>query len=128
MRKNIKKIIVSLALVSAFLVNGVQSRAETKTWKVYHNQGAPSNEGVFKCKQNMPAGGNVVVVNMTSYTNLGKTTIKTYRSLYPNDCKFLSASKKQQVLYVDPKMAENIEVSMSTTSAESTLAEGNFIR
>ena len=117
-----------MALVSAFLVNGIQSQATTKSWKVYHDQGAPSNAGVSKCTQNMPKGGTVVAINMTSFSNLSNTTIKTYRSLYPNDSKGLTSSKREQVLYVLKNQAEDIVVSMSTTSAKSTSASGNFVR
>lgn len=128
MRKNIKKIIVSLALVSAFLVNGVQSQAETKPWKVYHNQGAPSNEGVFMCERTMSKGGTVALVKMTSYTNLAKTTIKTYRKGHENAAKFLNASNKEVTFFVNKDYDETLVVSMSTTSAETTSAEGNFTR
>ncbi len=128
MRKNVKKVIASMILVSAFLVNSVQSQAVTKSWKVYHSQGAPSTAGVFKCTQNMPKGGTVVAVNMTSYSNLSNTTIKTYRKGHKDACKFLTPSKNQQVLYVVRNKDEKIVVSMSTTSGESTSAKGNFIR
>lgn len=128
MRKNVKKIIVSMALVSAFLVNGVQSQAETKSWKVYHDQGAPSNAGVFQSQQTMSAGGTVALVQMTSYTNLANTTVKTYRKGFKDACKYLTASNKEATLLVVRDQAETLVVSMSTTSAKSTLAKGNFIR
>lgn len=128
MRKIMRKIIVSMALISAFLANDVQSQAETKSWKVYHDQGAPSNAGVFLCEKSMSAGGTVALVKMTSYTNLTKTTIKTYRKGYKDACKYLNASKKEATLFVVKDQAETLVVSMSTTSGESTLAQGNFIR
>lgn len=128
MRKNVKKVIASMVLVSAFLVNSVQSQATTKSWKVYHSQGAPSDAGVFKSARIMPAGGTVVAVNMTSYTNLSNTIIKTYRSKFPSDYKFLTATNKQQVLYVVKDKKEKVVVKMSTTSGKSTSASGNFIR
>lgn len=128
MRKNVKKIIVSMALVSAFLVNGVQSQATVKSWKVYHDQGAPSNAGVFKCKENMPKGGMNVLVEMTSYSNINNTQIYAYRTLYPNLGGYLTSSNKIVPLRVPSDKAEYIEVSMSTTSAKSTWAKGTISR
>ena len=125
---NIKKIIVSLVIVSAFLVNGVQSHATVKSWKVYHDQGAGSNEGVFICKESMPKGGTNVLVEMTSYSNISNTKIKTYRTLYPESCKYLTSSTKEVSLKVQADKAEYIEVSMSTTSSKSTWAKGTISR
>lgn len=83
---------------------------------------------MFAKYQERIKGGTVALVKMTSYTNLTKTTIKTYRKGYKDACKYLNASKKEATFFVVKDQAETLVVSMSTTSGESTLAQGNFIR
>ncbi len=128
MRRKLTRIIVSLVMVSAFLVNGTQTLAATKMWKLYHNQGAPSNAGILECTRNMPAGGTAVAVTMTTYNNLSDTTIRTYKASDPTNRKYLTRSTPQQVLYVDAKKAANIVVTLSTSSAKNTSAEGMIVR
>ena len=62
---------------------------DTKFWSVYHSKGAPSNEGKLLSTATMQiSSSNKVAVYMNEYS-LNKTSIKTYRSGYADQGKYL---------------------------------------
>lgn len=130
MKRKLFKRSLAVVMALSIMVCGVLIvSAQSKSWSVYHSQGAPANTGVFNVTQTMKKGNSKVNVEMESYSFSDKTTkVWTYRASKPNDRKYLTTTTHSQKLTVDKDVAEKICVNMSTTSGKSVKASGEIWR
>ncbi len=125
---NFKKIATITMAALLAISSSMPASAKTKDWHVYHNQGAPTKDGVYNVTRTMPKGGTVAEVKMTHYENISHTSICAYRLSNTSAKQYLTSSSQTVNLYVRPAYDEKIRIHMSTTSGLTTSATGTIIR